>query len=271
MRRGTVVLALVVLFAGCAGLGSSDEAATVTPAPVPTDEFRYPPGVTSDRVVPGTLTSAHVRSLATTNYTLTTRQTVRAYDGDPVLRVNQTRTVARDASAYDGRIEIKTRLFVDREVSEIEFWSDSSTIVTRYSTDNPYREPEVRQWSVGSGGSITDLTDSHHLDGTLAGSEVTSIRRTPAGGVVLAGSGIRDPERLVVPLIVSEPRNLSLQARVRSDGVVLAIHVTYDATHDGERVHVQRWMRVTDIGTATVDRPRWAENGTSADGYTTYG
>lgn len=271
MDRTTLLVALAVLVAGCNGVVTSSQAETVTPAPVPTDEFRYPPGVTSERVVAETLVDAHSRSLATTSYTLTTRQTVRAHDGDPVLYVNQTRTVARNANAYDGQIEIKTRLFVDREISVIEFWSDGSTIVTRYSTDNPYRDPEVRQWSVQSGGSITDLTDSHYLDGTLAGSEITTVRRTPDGGVVLAGSGIRDPERLVVPLIVSEPRNLSLQTLVRSDGVVLAMHVTYDATHDGERVHVQRRMRVTDIGTSTVDRPRWAENGTSADGYTTYG
>jgi hypothetical protein len=269
MRWATLLAALLVCLAGCGGVVSSDEPEPVTPAPVPTEVFQYPPGVSSDRVVPSTLTETHVRTLRTTNYTLTTRQTVRTLDGEPILRSNQTRTVSRNADTYRGRYDLETNLFVGQQASNIEFWSNRSVVFARYSTDSPYRDPEVRQWPARNETPVTDLTDRNHVEGYLAGTDVSPIRRPPGGGVVLAGNGIRDQDRLIVPLIVTDPRNLSLRMRVRHDGIVLATRVTYDATYSDERVRVERAMRVTDIGATSVERPEWIRN--SSERYTGYG
>ncbi|MFC7139200.1 hypothetical protein ACFQMA_05025 [Halosimplex aquaticum] len=44
-----VVLTALAVLAGCGGLGGGDavDEGTVTPAPVPTDGARYPPGIES--------------------------------------------------------------------------------------------------------------------------------------------------------------------------------------------------------------------------------
>jgi hypothetical protein len=268
MGRATLLVALAVVLAGCGGVVSSGQPETVTPAPVPTDAVRYPPGVTDGHVDAATLTDAHARGLSTTNYTLTTRQRVRTPDGQPLLRINQTRHVSRGAESYRGHFYLETNLYEDGGGSTIEFWGNHSLLVTRYTTANPYREPEIRRWPGQRDPSITDLTDRQHLEGFLAGVDVAPVRRTPDGGVLLAGSGVRDRTLIIVPLVVSEPRNLSLAMRVRHDGVVRAARVTYDATHNGERVRVERTMRVTAVGATPVTKPSWVENSTPGDEYT---
>lgn len=262
MKRYALLAALAVLLAGCSGVISSDAQETVTPAPVPTDELRYPPGVTSDRVVAETLVDAHVRSLATTNYTLTTRQTVRLEDGTLLRQTNQTRAVARNGEAYRGLFAVESNTFrTGQEASEIAFWSNRSIIATRY-TSLAQREPEFRQWSVEGEAPVTDLADERYLEGYLAGVDVGPTRRTADGGAVLVGTSVRDQSRIIVPLIVREPTNVTLQLRVRYDGVVLAGRVVYDASHNGYPVTVEREMRLTDIGSTTVERPPWVGNET---------
>ncbi|MFC7019461.1 MULTISPECIES: hypothetical protein [Haloarcula] len=268
MGRATLLVALGVLLAGCGGGVSSGPPETVTPAPVPTDAVRYPPGVTADYVDAATLADAHARGLSTTNYTLTTRQRVRTPDGQSLLRINQTRHVSRDAESYRGHFALETNLYDDAGGSTIEFWGNRSLVVTRYTTANPYREPEIRRWPGQRDPSITDLTDRQHIEGFLAGVNVAPVRQTPDGGVLLAGSGVQDRTLLIVPLVVTEPRNLTLSMRVRPDGVVRATRVTYDATHNGERVRVGRTMRVTAVGTTPVTKPSWVEDGTPGDEYT---
>ena len=260
MSRYALLAALAVLLAGCSGIVGSETSETVTPAPVPTDEAQYPPGITADRVVAEALVDAHVRSLTTTNYTLTTRQTVRLEDGTVLRQTNQTKAVAPDAEAYRGHFAVQSNTFrTGQEASEISYWSNRSVIATRY-TSLAQRAPEFRQWSVEGEAPVTDLTDERYLEGYLAGVEAEPTRRTADGGVVLVGTDVRDQSRIVVPIIVEEPRNVSLQLRVRYDGVVLAGRVTYDATHNGFPVTVDREMRITDVGSTTVERPPWVAN-----------
>ena len=260
MGRYVVLLALAVALAGCGGVVSSAERATVTPAPVPTDGQGYPQGVTSDGVVATELVDAHVRSLATTSYTLTTVQEIRTEDGTVLRRTNETRTVEPGPGAYQGRF------YQERETAEggqergvVKFWSNGTYVVTRYWNQEGDGERDVRQWSTESDAPITDLTERHHLKGYLAGVNVAPTRRTPDGGVLLAGSGFDNREYFVVPIVLSDPSDLRLQMRVRYDGVVVVAHVTYSATHNGRPVEVRRKTRVTDVGTASVERPAWTD------------
>lgn len=261
MGRATLLVTFAVILAGCGGAVSTDEPRTVTPAPVPTDGLQYPPGVSEDGVVASQLASAHTRSLATTSYTVTTVQEIRRPDGTVLRRTTQViHTTANPQRVYGQFDQDDTTFRSGPRTVEIEYWSNDSVLLTRHVSQDPTEEPTIQRWEVDDGVPLIDLADAQHLEGFLAGANVAPSRTTPDGRTVLVGSGIRDPDRLVVPLVVDDPSNLSLQMRVRPDGVVEAMRVRYDGTNVGSPVRIEREMRITDVGPTTVERPPWVAN-----------
>ncbi|WP_254272073.1 hypothetical protein [Haloarcula marina] len=262
MRLRLAVLACTLVLAGCGGFTTADEAATVTPAPVPTDGIQFPPGVTADGVVPSALASAHAGSLATTDYTITTQQVVRETDDDEVVRqTTHTRWVAANASHYRGQYRQNASQYrAGWSTTAVDYWSNGTIVATRY--ENRRGEVTLLRWAAENDELLTDLADEQRLEGELAAAEYRVVRRNADGDVVVAGARLRDPERLVTPLFVRDIENLSVRMHVRYDGTVVARRLTYDAVLSSRSVRIVRETRITEMGETTVERPSWVANTT---------
>lgn len=256
-----LVVAIALIFAGCTGFAAQGDTESVTPAPVPTDATQSPPGVTDDGVVPGALAGAHASSLRRTNYTLSTRQQVRAANGSTVRLTTIDRTVGVGGDAYRGQFrQNATEFRADQLTTSVEYWTNGTVVAVR--SEGRSGRTEIARWPSEGGGPVADLTERGPLERLLEAVVLTVVDRTATGGVVLAGTTFQEADRLVTPLFVEEPRNVSVRLVVRNDGVVTAQRVAYDATFGSRSVRVVRRTRLTAIGETTVTRPAWIDNAT---------
>ncbi|MDS0222054.1 hypothetical protein NDI54_11915 [Haloarcula sp. S1AR25-5A] len=261
-RAVAAVVALALVLAGCSGFVQQDSPETVTPAPVPTDGAGYPPGVSDDAVVPQALASAHARTLATTNYTLVTRQRVTDRNGTVLRRSNHTRSVAANSTRYAGHFHqngTELNVFTTR----IDYWTNGSIVAAQY--DERANRPHRVTWTVRDDGPVSDLSERRTILGVGEAVDLSVARRTD-GSVILAGTRLTNPDRLITPLFVSNPRNVSVRLRVRHDGTVTALRLAFDAERSERWVRVKQDIRVTKIGATTVDKPGWVANTTRRSG-----
>lgn len=251
-----LVLACLVVLAGCAGLAGGDAdttEVTVTPAPVPTVAETFPPGVTESEVRVATLTETYAARLRTTNYTYVSRQQVLG-DGHVLRRTNRTRRVAAGGGRYAGRFDRQVGDFpVTAIPTTLEYWTNGSVYATRQFVDG---DPEFYGWS-RAGEPTEDVDGSVVLARVLRAVEVSVVDRDP--GVTLVGSELRRPETLPNPPYMTEPRNVSFTAVVTDDGVVTRWRLAYDTTVDGRPVRVVWDTRITDVGRTEVGRPGWVD------------
>ncbi|GCF13060.1 hypothetical protein Harman_09950 [Haloarcula mannanilytica] len=257
-RAVAAVVTLAVVLAGCSGFVQQDSPETVTPAPVPTDGAGYPPGVSDDAVVPQALANAHARTLATTNYTLVTRQRVTDRNGTVLRRSNHTRYVAVNKTTYAGQFRqngTELNVFTTR----IDYWTNGSIVAAQYDerADRPHRVT----WTVRDDGPISDLSERRTILGIGEAVDLSVASRND-DGVILAGTRLTNPDRLVTPLFVSDPRNVSVRLRVSHDGTVTALRLAFDAEWSDQWVRVTQDIRVTNIGSTTVVKPDWVANTT---------
>ncbi|MBV0900481.1 hypothetical protein [Haloarcula salina] len=255
-RTAAVVLALAIACAGCAGFVGED-VEPVTPAPVPTPGAAYPPGVTEDGVVAPALGSAHARTLAGQNYTVVHRQRVTDRNGTLLRRSNHTRWVARNATVYAGRFNQTSRAVRSR-TARFDYWTNGSVVAVRY--DERINRPQIVRWEVEGAGPVADLPDRRTIQGVAGAVDLSVAERRASGDVLLVGHRFVRPDRLVTPLFIDEPTNVSAQLRVGPDGTVEAMRLVFDAERGRESVRVTQDIRVRDIGSTTVPRPDWVAN-----------
>ncbi|PSP26058.1 hypothetical protein BRC64_12500 [Halobacteriales archaeon QH_10_67_22] len=248
-----VAVAAATVVAGCGALGGGS-VETVTPAPVPTDGVAYPPGVAADGVSPARVANAHERTLLTTNYTVSSRRAVVGPNGT-MRTTNRTRTVAAGGETYAGRFD---RTVGDSPLATLpltlEYWTNGSVYASREFVSG---SPEYYGWSQGDR-ATEDVDYSTVLTRTFDAVDVRVADRS-ADGVVLVGSRLRRPDRLPNQPYLTDPRNVSLTARVTDDGVVSRWRLAYDATVADRPVRVVWRITVADVGTTTVDRPPWVD------------
>lgn len=258
-RVPAVVIAGVLVLGGCTGFVTQDSTETVTPVPVPTDRDRYPPGVSEDVVVGSALASAHARSLATTNYTLVSRQRVTA-NSTVLERSVHVRSVAANGTVYGGQFRQYDR--TSRvPTTRVDYWSNGTIVAVRYS--DQINHPRLVRWNIHGHGPITDLTNEWRVHATAEAVALRVVERTGNGGVVIVGRRFSDPDRLITPVFVENPRNVSARLRVTNGGIVVFQRLEYDARRGTQSVHVSRETRVTAVGSTTVERPTWVDNTTA--------
>ena len=257
-RAVAAIVTLALVLAGCSGFVQQDSPETVTPAAVPTDGVGYPPGVSDDAVVPSTLASVHARTLATTNYTLVTRQRVTDRNGTVLRRSNHTRYVAANKTTYAGRFR-QNGTELNTFTTRIDYWTNGSIVAAQYD-ERVNRRSQVK-WSVRDDGPVSDLSERRTIRGIGEAVDLSVADRSD-GGVVLVGTRFRNPDRLNTPLFVSDPHNVSVRLRVNHDGTVSALRLAFDAERSDQEVRVTQEMRLRHIGSTTVRRPKWVANTT---------
>ncbi|GGK69957.1 hypothetical protein [Haloarcula sebkhae] len=257
-RAVAAIVTLALVLAGCSGFVQPDSPETVTPAAVPTDGVGYPPGVSDDAVVPSTLASAHARTLATTNYTLVTRQQVTDSNGTVLRRSNHTRYVAANKTTYAGRFR-QNGTELNTFTTRIDYWTNGSIVAAQY--DERANGRNRITWPVRDDGPVSDLSERRTI--RSVGEAVTlSVADRSDGVVVLVGTRFTNPDRLNTPLFVSDPRNVSVRLRVSHDGTVSAFRLAFDAERSDRQVRVTQEMRLRHIGSTTVKQPEWVANTT---------
>lgn len=256
----SLLLASVVVIAGCGGLTASDRVVetTLTPAPVPTAGTAFPPGIGESTVSPAVLADAHDRRLRAGGFTLVSRQRVVGHGGT-LQRTRHERRVAAGGDTYVGQFtqSVPKYPLIGFPPLELAYWTNGT--VTAYHRETA-RAP--RSYAVSRGEPPTsDVTRSRALE-RLLGAVETTVRERETG-VVLVGSVLRRPEAFPTPLNLRRPRNVSLTVRVDDAGVATDWQLAYDATVANRSVRVVRTVRITEVGDTAVERPDWVA--TAAD------
>jgi hypothetical protein len=269
-----LLLAVVVVLAGCGSVdpGSGGDAATstLTPAPVPeergTDGGRLlAPGLSTRGVFDAdALVEAHRAALTDTGFALERYRSVVRPDAPAAVRTLNTvgiqSTVAPNASAYRfTRLERSSREWpIAGTYALIGVWYSEPVVRNRFVNDGRVE----RYWGqnrAASGGPVRDPTQSGSVRSDLAAVDLRVVGNESANGTTvyrLRGSRIGDPDELVFPPLLSEPRNTSMVARIDERGVVRSYALSFDATFVGDRIRVRRTHRV-EVGNVTVGKPGW--------------
>ncbi len=273
-KTGLLLVAVVVL-AGCGAVdtasGPGQPTTTLTPAPVP--EERGPdggrliaPGLSTRGVFDAdALVEGHRTTLTERGFALTRNRTVvRPNDTAsrrPLNTVGVRIVVAPGADSYHlTRVERSVREwpFVDT-YALIGVWYSEPVVRNRFVDEGRV----ARYWGqnqAASDGPVRDLTQVRSARPDLEAVDLRVVGNRTVDGVRvfrLRGERFEDPDELVTPPLLSDPRNVSMTVRIDERGVVRSYSLSFEATFGGGPVRVRRTYRITDVGTTTVDRPAW--------------
>jgi len=247
MNWRAVVVAVVVVLAGCGALGGgsagadnadrSDPTRTLTPVPVPEvteTPVTLPPGLTGDRVTDSAaLVEAHFAALSGRSYTLRIRVTVDDARSERLFRVQTPTRYYRADRLEDGG--------ADRT-----HFADGATLYTRNEFDGQRHYGRFDDVSPPSTRSVRLSRAYLRVDRVRVAE--TRVDGDPAYEL----TGTYD----VHPAVESF-RNVSLRAVIEPSGLIRTLNVSYYRATDG--ANVTRSFAYSDLDSTTVERPGWVD------------
>lgn len=259
MRRVVVLLAVLVVLAGCSGATPAAEAGeTTTPeestaVPVPTDAVWgvVAPGVDDGGVFDAVELASSHRSVLE-GRTVTIRRTLRAtYPNDTVRGWNETAVLGPDRErAYTVRR-------TDGTVRER--WTNGSHVAERVVEDGSVVFGSVRR-SNGFDRHTVERVYERSLPGLFASLERARVERHDErdGLVRYRVTGHTGPLFEADTPLGLDPERGALRILVDERGFVAEYALVYEATaRDGTRVTVFERVEHLDVGTGEVPRPSW--------------
>lgn len=266
-RGALLVLGILVVLAGCSGLGvgggPAPPAETVTPVAVATET----PTATATEsagertfawLVEGgldlaTLRERHVRTLGNRSFTLvrTRRATGTAGAPDAITATYERRATVANDTTY-ARYRVGTR--------------HDGVVRTYVDPTGLYRRVDHANGSVSTGtaGSLADDARAHFagLTGTLVDIFVipgaTDVGFTDRGGTTYARLfSTTPPEYLLAVNADYTVRNYTATVWIHPDGYVRSVYYEYTLLDPGVRVDVAVRYSYEDVGSVTLDRPEW--------------
>jgi hypothetical protein len=249
--RQSVLVALLVVLAGCAGL-TGTPTPTVTPAPVPAAEQQavgdtpLPPGVTAGGVTDvRALSRAHTDAALERSYRLsvvTHRDTLDGYQTDSFhVRVGNATTYLSRSNVTNG-----TRL---------ETYAEDGLVLVRYDTDPPRYDAQPH--GVEPPSAVVAKRTAAHLRTYLA-VERAAVSATSIHGTDVVRIEGEKPRR------VSGTIGYTVVAYVEPSGFVRSLHVEFDCTTDRPCSHVTVSIRHDAVNQTTVSRPPWYDEAIAA-------
>lgn len=265
MYGRVVGIVLVLVVAGCSGTvptGSTEDAETLTAAPVPeaAESGTDVPGVGSGRIDGSRLGAAHAESLEG-GHTRVVHVHVSGPDG-AYLDLRETTTVGLSNASlrtrsYEGP---GTARFVPDDPSassaRSERYAGAQGVDHRRTVDG--RSDRVRGSVPSLAPAVPELDDAALVTALL---ENASVEERSAGTVRLVGSAVAPA---AVPDYLEDPRRVIVRATVRADGHVPHVSVRYGASLDGQNVSVTQdvyWLSRPD----PVVAPGWYERETGGE------
>lgn len=267
-----VILALALLVAGCNAPADPGSPTRLTPAPLlETGPVEVAPGVTEAGVAdPTALQDAHINRLANEGFTLRRVRTERY--GNGTLRA-QTTLVARFPG--DGRYYV-ARTFAGPAHNRIgtaervlQYGDANGTVRLVRAPNGTVLSRSVRRAPSGA------VPRTGLLAAPFAGRTVTLVARGAAFGPPtpldsrsayrLRADAVADRaavRSLLSPTLMDSLGNLTATLVVTEQGLIARLTIAYTVERDGEIIRVSRKVRYINVGTTTLDRPRWAVNAT---------
>jgi hypothetical protein len=278
MRRGIVVLCL--LLAGCSGLGTAPGGGggspTVTPVSLdgtatPTGGDTLAPGLTTEGVTnPLLLARSHARAVESREHSFVHQYRVEWATGSLQGSVDQRVRLDPDGGfAADVTVRGRTGIVGSRP-TVASFWSNGTELVERANVTGPdgtvttqYLYLPREQYASGNGfyNSLRrpkPWLDIYVLfDSADARFAARQAGETPNETIYLVeATRITDADQLAAATGLSDPRNLTLVGAITDDGAIRGYRLTFDADLDGRPVTVTRDVRYR-FRNVTVERPDW--------------
>jgi hypothetical protein len=258
----SVLLAVLVTFAGCSGVldGGDDDTVTFTPAAVPTDDPtstpvpRLAPGLTRNGITnAGTLAATHDAFLEGTSFTIRQTVTHRTRNGTPVRRVTSVTRVGAN-----GRFRATKRWNGTVPLRRVAYYDDGERLLV--ATTDADNTTTYRRASSATGESIVAGTGSEQFERVATIAETRVVGRAERNGTTVYRLAPADGQQTRSGT-TDLGRSIRLRARVTARGLVRSY--TFRQTLSGEgpdgTAVIVAATRYTDIGSTTVERPSWYE------------
>lgn len=277
MRRSilTVLLTLSLVLAGCNGLGGGDETptGTITPAEVPTDEPtqtpipQLAPGLTNKGVIDAfALGDAHAAVLSNTSYTFHENTTTRYANGTVFNQITTRAQMTNDGRFYIIQNGLNSNVSGSGGLSA---WSNGERALLAQTRNNNTsysslyelsNEPVPPQEAVKAIG--IDPTHSEEIYGLFGSVETRVIDRATRNRTIhyqIVATNVTNPITFDKG---HNPRNVTLQALVNSQGLIQEYQLNYTVTLNGTPVQIHRQVNYTNLGNTTTERPPWYDEAT---------
>ena len=264
MRYRALVVALVVILAGCSAFGGQQETPTptVTPADVPTDtrdslaaQPLPPDGLSNETILDvNELASGHREALTNRSYTLVERREIVVRNETDTLRrtVVLERTWVSNGSAFRHDINRRVHSLVDNTTSRYNrtryatsdsWWTGDGENIQRRDGDSPL---DTDHYTRLSGQAVTRFLSLQNATVTRRGEALDSEYR-------IDGTGLNYPD----PTFAF---NYTGRAVVEQSGLVRDLRATYTETIEGNFHQTTYQFEVRNVGSTTVPPPKWVEN-----------
>jgi flagellin FlaB len=253
----SVVLAALVVAAGCAA-GPLSDATGADPTSSPSlDDVSFPPGTTNETVENGSaLAAATTDALSSSGYVVE----LGASRSTPQQSRNSTFVVRRDAQTGE-LVKRSVSESGDESTRQFAYVNDSGTYQKR-GTENPSYDV------------YPDQTSDDQATGEIASASETLV---PMGDWTDPSIVSRDGETLLeydlagisadAEIVRSETvTDASGTLLVDQQGVVHRATVDVNQEVDGDTVEAEYTYRVRELGDVAVEKPDWVRNVDTADG-----
>lgn len=270
LRLGVVVAVLVVL-AGCSSPPSGGDTATPTAVDVPDDP---PPGVDTLGVRDANaLAAAHSRALENaSSYTFERTHVERWANGTVRSRYDESLAYVQTADRFHYVRSVAGAGDRVRGLrsGRYERWSNGSVAVERFAPPDGESSARILTTVQGEFARIdrpvaVETTQSQTLYSLFVVSNGTDVRRVDGSYRIEAYDvNPRSAVNLAPPTGVrrsaaSDVHDVSFVVLARPDGLVTAFELRYTASVAGDVVTVTRRVQYDDVGATTVPRPDWVE------------
>lgn len=274
-----IALILVLVLAGCNGLlsGSGSEIETsdpsrssVTPAPVPTDSPtptpapQLPPGVERSGVNNSRiLGNAHASALQNVSYTIDYIFEVSFPNGTTLSRGTIDAQVAANKTRY--KIIRNSSGVAPQGPRQIRYWADGQRF-RMTQTSGPSDMFNVTEGLISPRERLGfERSTRAQIAEDFGAVETRLIGRETRNGTSIYGieaTNVTHPDALTVRWVWTDPRNVTLNARVDERGIVREYEIEYVTTLNGDTVQIRQQFRYTNIGETEVELPPWSEQTT---------
>lgn len=256
--RSALLVALLVVLAGCTAIGFGSNSPTPTPTATPEWPDELPPGLSTANVSdPLDVARAHTAGLTGQSFTYRATITARTTDG---IRLGTVRIERRIAA--DGRFIHRMR--VDgvvpsslANVRAVDAYSNGSVVVIRFRDGERNRtlvtalaESTIQPYDVVQKGQLYSMLSATDpvVRGPVRRGGVTYLHLKGANGSTRFG--------------FTEASNMTFEALVSPSGVVHRYALRYHAVETDYTAwegRIERTVVYEDIGTTTVQRPAWVD------------
>ena len=263
----SVLLIVIVVLAGCAGAGSSEQTTaapdtkpTTQPTTTANETARLPPGVTPNGIEdPSALVEAHRQTLDDTSFTLVEERVTRV-NGTIVARSTVRVQFAQSPQRYlfNGTSTVTSVSADDGVQFTRSIWSNETMTVQKVEFHDGTVQYEV---DPPRGGLLRDSpTGGDRLYALFRGANSTVESTLERNGTTLYK--IISTGQASTAIATENASNVTLTAYVAPSGVIHEYTVAYSTTWNGHHAQMTEQRRYVEIGTTAVRPPVWVTRAT---------